>query len=212
MTKPKKYLSKSDKAFKRVNPAYANKLHKKHMELSWLKEHKQNVLSTLPKRLMLNFESYDFKGIKNQEVQSVFIYGKANTGKTVLSAYLYQDFVYKTAIKRGGFKSVTYHYVIFPDFIDTMQNDFKDTDNLVKKYSQCDILVLDDFGNKKITDYVFSLVYLIVNNRYLNMLPTIINSNYSLQELGTQLEDDRIIRRIEEDYLFIEKTDYKIKK
>jgi DNA replication protein DnaC len=90
-----------------------------------------------------------------------------------------------------------------------MQNDFHDKDGLVKKYCKCDLLVLDDFGIKKVTDYVYSLIYLIINERYLNMLPTIINSNYTLDELSDQLDDTRIIRRIEEDYILINKKLWK---
>ena len=210
---PKKYLTKSDKAFNRVNPDYALKLSLRSKELLWLNEHRQNVIDTLPKRLAHNFASYDFKGINKQDVQSIFIHGKAGVGKTVLSAYLYVEFVRDLYIKRGGIAALTYNYVIFPRFIEEMQNKINerniDHTDLIKKYSKCDILVLDDFGAKKITEYVYSLIYLVINERYLNMLPTIINSNLSLPELGEYLSDDRIPRRIDEDYLLIDKADWK---
>ena len=216
---PKKYLTKSDKAFNRVNPDYALKLSLRSKELLWLNEHRQNVIDTLPKRLAHHFASYDFTGINKQDVQSIFIHGKAGVGKTVLSAYLYVEFVRDLYIKRGGIAALKYNYVIFPNFIEEMQNLFLQStlfekakvkqNYLIHKYSNCDILVLDDFGTKKITEYVYSLIYLVINQRYLNMLPTIINSNLSLPELGEYLSDDRIPRRIDEDYLLIDKADWK---
>ena len=210
---PKKYLTKEDKTFKRVNKEYALKVHRKTMDAAWLNEHKQKVIDTLPKRLAHHFASYDFTGINKQDIQSIFIHGKAGVGKTVLSAYLYVEFVRDLYIKRGGIAALTYNYVIFPRFIEEMQNKINerniDHTDLIKKYSKCDILVLDDFGAKKITEYVYSLIYLVINERYLNMLPTIINSNLSLPELGEYLSDDRIMRRIEEDYILIDKADWK---
>jgi len=41
------------------------------------------------------------------------------------------------------------------------------------------------------------------------MLPTIINSNNSLDEIRDKYGDDRIVRRIIEDYELIEKIPYK---
>lgn len=212
---PKKYLTKSDKTFKRVNPEYALKQTEKHKEQAWLNEHRQNVINTLPKRLNANFASYDFTNIKIPKTQSVFIYGNAGVGKSVLSAYLYLNFVHSLYIKNGVFSGIDYNYVIFPAWIESMQNKFNKNGVIelnpksMQDYTNCDILVLDDFGIKKVTDYVYSIVYSIINERYLNMLPTIINSNHSLSELATIFEDDRIVRRIEEDYLLIDKKSYK---
>lgn len=210
----KKYLTKTDKALKRVSKEYAMKQAEKHKERAWLKEHKQSVINTLPKRLAANFTSYDFKqnqykNIDRTKKQSVYIHGEAHTGKTVLSSYLYLNFIHDLYLSRSSFANLKFHFVVFSDFIDEMQNNLKDPNQLVKKYRECDLLVLDDFGIKKVTDYVYSLTYLIINDRYLNMLPTIINSNHSLSELGSVFEDDRIIRRIEEDYILINKTSYK---
>lgn len=212
---PKKYLTESDKIFKRVNPEYALKQTEKHKEQAWLNKHRQNVINTLPKRLAANFASYDFTNISKQKIQSTFIYGKAGVGKSVLSAYLYLNFVHQLYKKRGNFSSLKFHFVIFSKFIDSMQNLYGKNNviqlnpNLMQDYTNCDVLVLDDFGIKKVTDYVYTLTYQIINERYLNMLPTIINSNHTLSELGTIFEDDRIIRRIDEDYLFIDKIPYK---
>jgi DNA replication protein DnaC len=170
---PKKYLTKSDKTFKRVNPEYALKQAEKHKEASWLNEHRQNVINTLPKRLAANFDSYDFTNIKHTGFKSVFIHGKAGVGKSVLSAYLYLEFVHELYIKRGTFSSIRYNYVIFPKWVELMQNRFNKNgiielnSSSMQDYITSDILVLDDFGVKKITDYVYSMIYSIINERYL---------------------------------------------
>ena len=205
---PKKYLTETDRSLKRVSSEYANMLRKNNMVSAWLKNYKLLVLSTLPKRISQNFASFNFTNIKDQEIHSLFIYGNAGTGKSVVSAYYYLSFIFQLFLKRGVFSGITYNYVIFPEFIDAMQNDFKDKDGLMNRFSTCDILVLDDFGLKNVTPYVYSLIYSVINSRYNNMLPTIINSNFTLKVLGEKMEDDRIIRRIDEDYIQIEKEFY----
>lgn len=204
---PQKYLTESDKMFKRVNPEYAKNEHRKQVEASWLNNHKKNVISTLPKRLASNFSSYNFNKVDDVQRQSVFIYGEAGTGKSVLSAYIYQKFVQELYVLRGYFSGLTYNYIIFPDFISEMQNDFNDSNGLLKKCCECDVLVLDDFGIKKMTEYTYSIIYRVINHRYLTFKLTIINSNHTLRELKEQI-DDRIIRRIEEDYLIINKKPF----
>jgi DNA replication protein DnaC len=63
----------------------------------------------------------------------------------------------------------------------------------IKKYKQ--LIVLDDFGAEKMTDFVRQVSYLIINYREQNKLQTIITSNFTLDEIDMYI-DRRISSRI----------------
>ena len=77
------------------------------------------------------------------------------------------------------------------------QGDEQETErSIIKKYSEVDFLVLDDLGVEKITDWSFTVLYLIIDNRYNNYKQTVITSNDTLDELAKKLGEDRIPSRI----------------
>ena len=57
------------------------------------------------------------------------------------------------------------------------------------------VLVIDDLGANKATEWVRQITYYIVNAREQEMLPIIITSNFSLEEIAEQI-DSRISSRI----------------
>jgi len=203
MTKIKKYLSKSDKFRNIISPEYANYLQQKDRKRKWKKKVKQKVIDTLPLRLAQKFNTYDFSKFPEKKIHSIFMYGKTGTGKTVACAYYYVEFVKQLYLQQSAFVK-TYNFVVYSKLMEDLQRDFATSSTIMKEYMECDLLVIDEFGVKKLTEYVYDRIYLIINERYLSMLPTIINSNDNLEEILNKF-DDRIVRRIEEDYELIEK-------
>ena len=209
MTKIKKYLTKADKFRDKISPEYAQFLRKKYRKGQWKRKIKQRVISTLPHRLAEKYKEYNFDGLEKQKITSLYIHGKVGTGKTVISAYYYVDFLKQLYLQQSSFINKTYHFVVFSKLMEDLQGDYNDSNHLMKQYMECDLLVLDEFGAKKMTEYIYDRIYLIINERYLSMLPTIINSNNTLAEIGEKFNDTRVIRRIEEDYVLIENKPYK---
>ena len=207
MAKIKKYLSKADKFRNIISPEYALFLQKQYRKKQWKKKGRQKVIDSLPFRLAENFNTYDFSNLPKRKIGSMFIYGKAGTGKTVACAYYYLEFVKQLYLEQSSFTK-THHFIVYSKLMENLQKDYIDSDNLMKKYMECDLLVIDEFGVKKLTEYVYDRIYLIINERYLSLLPTIINSNDNLEQIKNKF-DDRIVRRIEEDYELIEKKPYK---
>lgn len=66
------------------------------------------------------------------------------------------------------------------------------------------VLFLDDIGAEKISDWVLEKLYMIINKRYEEMLPTIYTSNCTIQELAERV-GDRIASRIVESCFVIKK-------
>ncbi len=57
----------------------------------------------------------------------------------------------------------------------------------IDMYSEVSVLALDDLGSERVTDWVHEQLFLIINRRYEEMLPTIITSNDSLEILEEHL-------------------------
>jgi len=141
------------------------------------------------------------------KIQNTYLWGKVGTGKTIDAAFLWIE------AKRQAFINSTGGGIMFtttPALIAEIQNTFdskdKSTGDVVLKYQAADVLVLDDLGSEKMSAWVYSQLYLIINYRYEYLLPTIITSNYDLDELADRLEDERIPRRIEDEYVIKHKT------
>jgi DNA replication protein DnaC len=59
------------------------------------------------------------------------------------------------------------------------------------------VLILDDLGAEKASEWVAETLYILIDDRYGNMKPTVFTSNYSPSELAERL-GDRIVSRIME--------------
>ena len=57
------------------------------------------------------------------------------------------------------------------------------------------MLALDDLGSEQVTDWVREQLFLVINSRYEQMLPTIITTNDSLESLEEHV-GQRITSRI----------------
>lgn len=64
---------------------------------------------------------------------------------------------------------------------------------LLNQLKTIKFLVLDDFGTETVKDWISERYYFIINERYVNNLPTIYTSNWHIDELKY---DDRITNRI----------------
>ena len=124
--------------------------------------------------------------------KSVFCWGATGTGKSVFVHSLAKGY-----IKRAR-DILIYSY---PALIMQLRNAYK-TDSgktpwdIAKTTADFrGVLILDDLGAEKTTDFVKEITYFILNERELNLLTTIITSNYSLNELNDRI-DSRVSSRI----------------
>ncbi|NPV80816.1 MAG: ATP-binding protein [Firmicutes bacterium] len=65
----------------------------------------------------------------------------------------------------------------------------------LERYANANLLILDDLGAEKITEWVREQLFLLVDARYQEMLPTVLTSNNSLEEIE-QLLGPRIASRL----------------
>lgn len=167
-----------------------------------LKKHiKENISDYLvkigiPKRLVkITIESrpkscyaYFLKNIAKDQ-KGFYLYGKTGTGKTIFACHVAMKLT--AQLKKVKFVSSVWLIMQLQDLYRTKKSVMKYLQEITKE----DVLILDDLGAEKITDFAAQSLYFIINEREQNGKQTIITSNYSLNALNTHI-DDRISSRI----------------
>lgn len=84
-------------------------------------------------------------------------------------------------------------YASVPDLLDFIRTgyDSGEADARVQRLRRVDVLVLDDLGSEKQSDWTHEKLFMIVNHRALHRLPTIVTSNLDIDAL-----EGRIASRI----------------
>jgi DNA replication protein DnaC len=131
--------------------------------------------------------------------ESRYIWGPAGTGKTVYAAWLMFEWMRLKYLDGRPKKHLL--FVPVPKLLEDLKQEFnksgEEKEVILPELLFADLLVLDDIGAIRTTDWTYQTLYYIIDGRYKAMRPTIYTSNLSLQELAGSLNDDRIPSRIE---------------
>ena len=140
----------------------------------------------------------------NQLTHNIFLYGSFGVGKTHLAISILNYLLKnnrEVVFKPSG--------ELFDDIISSFES--RNTQQIINLYSNIKTLIIDDLGKEKPTEFTISTLYKIINARYENQLPTIITSNYTINQLidkfkinGDEITAVAIFRRICEDCKVIE--------
>ncbi|QOS98913.1 ATP-binding protein [Brevibacterium sp. JNUCC-42] len=117
-----------------------------------------------------------------------FFYGGATgTGKTFHGTMVLNHFIYKSCqTDRMDFETPLGLFVSYPEWVDTLRLRYRGDDvvNQSDHIKHVPLLLLDDLGAGKLSDYAREQTYLLLNHRYNHRLSTVITSNYGLNELS----------------------------
>ena len=118
--------------------------------------------------------------------KSLIITGNVGTGKTHIAAsianYLIQNevrVIFGTLINLLG------------EVKDTYKNDGKTESDIIEKYSKVPLLIIDDLGKEKPSEWTLEKLFTIINNRYENNLPVVITTNYNREQLRERLANNQ---------------------
>lgn len=90
-------------------------------------------------------------------------------------------------------------FVVVPSFLDDMRRaiNYRDPVDPLPALFDVDLLVLDDLGREKVTDWASERLYVLVNERYNRIRPTIVTTNYTPDELAQRGYDALVSRLVE---------------
>lgn len=121
--------------------------------------------------------------------QGLLFYGGVGTGKTFAAACIANQLLNQRIL------------VIMTSFVkllESMQGFSEDDSVLIARLNRAKLLIIDDLGAERSTDYALEKVYDIVDSRYRAKLPIILTTNLSMTELkeSTDIRYTRIYDRI----------------
>lgn len=65
-------------------------------------------------------------------------------------------------------------------------------EQILKIYTDCNLLIIDDLGKEKPTDWVLQMIYAIIDRRYNALKPIIVTTNFTASELIKRFGDTSI--------------------
>ncbi len=144
-------------------------------------------LETHPnRRAAKEVQEWVASGFDNRE--NLMLVGPVGSGKTGLAIGAMREIYMTDAVCR---------FDTFSGYLDQLRP--KDTPSLdaleMDHLTSAGLLVIDDLGTQKMTDWVAERLYLIVNDRYQNGLPMIVTTNLTGDELDRML-GERIMSRL----------------
>jgi DNA replication protein DnaC len=152
-------------------------------------------------------ENYLRSWEENREFgKGLYFCGGVGTGKTHLAVAVMNELMQR--------KRVPSLFVTVPEFLDNLREAYmipgRDLDEWMDTVKNADLLVLDDLGSERPTEWVRERLFVIVNHRYREALPTLFTSNIGPRDLATQLGErtaSRIIAMC--DWISLEGDDYR---
>jgi len=173
---------------------------RENLEKNTIKITMKDIDITDKKRVKVIKELKDFYTAygTNKEIKGLYLHGSFGCGKTFLITALLNEL---------GKKRVRSEVVYFPELIREFKGDFETLNEKMDYYMNVDILLIDDIGAEKVTEWSRDeILGTILQNRMNKALTTFFTSNLNLSELETHLSisnnsDDavkarRIIERI----------------
>jgi DNA replication protein DnaC len=133
--------------------------------------------------LECKFETYQGNGklvIALDEIarsdSHVILRGNTGCGKTHLAVAMVRD--------RNVFKAL---FITVPDLLLKIRSSFnggsESEDEIIGRYSEIPILVLDDLGAEKVSEFAIATLYIILDRRIRECRKTIITTNLSKEEI-----------------------------
>jgi len=161
-----------------------------------------NIALSPQQRDLEAFESLnEFKEnvVKNVEAgANLYIWGKSTgCGKTSwackIMGYYFRKIAFISGLENEGL------YIYLPVFLNDLRNSFDgktpEFEAELEMVNKCKLLIIDDIGSEKLTEWVRERIVSIIHTRVSNGLSTIYTSNLSPEELKEEM-GDRISSRI----------------
>lgn len=134
--------------------------------------------------------AYDYAtNFENNNGQGLLFMGNPGTGKTHLAAAItnYITDEYGIAVKFGNFISI----------LNDIKKSFHSDEDIVRKLKEMPLLVIDDLGKERRSEWSEMILYDVINGRYEDYMPTIITTNLDPEEVKERFGEAVLSRIIE---------------
>ncbi len=158
-------------------------------------------------RAMEKVEDYLKSWEENREAgQGLYFCGDVGTGKTHLAVAVMNELIAR--------KRVPALFVTVPELLDNLRGAYndpgRDIDEWMDSVKNAEMLLLDDLGAERASEWVRERIFVIVNHRYREELPTIFTSNIGPRDLTAQLGERTASRIISMcSWISLEGEDYR---
>ncbi len=120
--------------------------------------------------------------IAEKPQRNLYFHGGCGTGKTFLTALIAKEFI------REG-RSVIFGDV--PELLEeikmTFDSDKLKAEDVLNRYYNCDLLIMDDIGAGQVTEWTVGVLYQVINRRVNAGKRLIVTSNFDLKGLNQRL-------------------------
>lgn len=137
----------------------------------------------------------NWKEMREKHLGLLF-WGQPGNGKTFAAAC-----IANALLEMPGFHKPTVKMTTFGKLLNKLPGmSAQDKEGYINGFLNCDLLILDDFGMERRTDYAREQVFNLIDGRYLARKPLIVTTNLSLDELShpTDMVEKRIYDRVRE--------------
>ncbi len=142
------------------------------------------------------------------DYQNLFIYGTVGTGKSFMSICIANELLKK------GHSVIYFSSIGLFELLSENAFDYKNKQELRAIYDDlfdCELLIIDDLGTERTNQFVASELFNCINERDNRKKPTIITTNYSLEQLQNTYSD-RIFSRVTSNYKLLKLSGPDIRK
>lgn len=167
-----------------------------------------NTLKDTPQNYIAKTKALEFIE-KFPDCKGILFQGPVGVGKTHIAAAVANELIKKlyTVVFRNA-----------ADIISTFVSTFQENNSvgeLIKTFASADLLIIDDLGKERVSDFASSILYQIVNKLYEDEKPIIITTNFDSKHLIKNLGErgNAIISRITEmcEPVFMDGPDWRVK-
>lgn len=140
--------------------------------------------------------------------KSLFVTGPRGTGKTHFLCACLKHVILEEARSNDpeifiNPKKLPAEFLPVPEFMLELRQSYEQSTpyteaEVLRKYSRINLLVLDDLGAERVSDWSIQMLYLLLDRRNRDLKQTMISSNLSLREIADNF-DDRVASRIAEE-------------
>ena len=122
-----------------------------------------------------------------QEGKGLLLYGAVDQGKSFTAACIANAILEtNTPVLMSTFGQIEAE----------LQKDFNGRSQYYQELTDYPLLIIDDFGAERNTEYMQEIVYTVINNRYSANRPLILTSNLSAREIQSQSDESTFYKRV----------------